>query len=250
MSLSKSTEITGSNRSKSFSTPAHSPQLITPNNTPPHSSFAEQRLQQLLMNCEAGTHSFHRDDGDDYTPSGSVPGPVLAAVAGDMRRKSFAGGEGVFHPLFHLAQADMLAVGQQRPGRRPSFLSSLSLSRPFSFTPSQPSSPATQPSHHHNLPSGLSMTSSHPNSIASSPTVGNEIDRAQSTPPHLQHQALQQKAKPEEMAGTAMSMQRSKTQPPTKVHGFNHGFGLTSVQPAEERRHFDPGREPKLLGLL
>jgi hypothetical protein len=103
MSLSKSTEITGSNRSKSFSTPAHSPQLITPNNTPPHSSFAEQRLQQLLMNCEAGTHSFHRDDGDDYTPSGSVPGPVLAAVAGDMRRKSFAGGEGMFHPLFHLA---------------------------------------------------------------------------------------------------------------------------------------------------
>jgi len=94
------------------------------------------------------------------------------------------------------------------------------------------------------------MTSSHPNSIASSPTVGNEIDRAQSTPPHLQHQALQQKAKPDEMSGTAMSMQRSKTQPPVKVHGFNHGFGLTSVQPAEERRHFDPGREPKLLGLL
>jgi len=100
MSLSKSTDITGSNRSKSFSTPAHSPQLITPNNTPPHSSFAEQRLQQLLMNCEAGTHSFHRDDGDDYTPRGSVPGPV-AVVAGDMRRKSFAGGEGMFHPLFH-----------------------------------------------------------------------------------------------------------------------------------------------------
>ena len=100
MSLSKSTDITGSSRSKSFSTPAHSPQLITPNNTPPHSSFAEQRLQQLLMNCEAGTHSFHRDDGDDYTPRGSVPGPV-AAVAGDMRRKSFAGGEGMFLPLFH-----------------------------------------------------------------------------------------------------------------------------------------------------
>jgi len=148
-------------------------------------------------------------------------------------------------------QADVIAVGQQRPGRRPSFLSSLSLSRPFSFTPSQPSSPATQASHHHNLPSGLSMTSSHPNSIASSPTVGNGIDRAQSTPPHLQPQAIQvQNTKPDEMAGTAMSMQRSKTQPPVKVHGFNHGFGLTSVQPAEERRHFDPGREPKLLGLL
>jgi hypothetical protein len=94
MSLSKHTgsEITGSasNRSKSFSTPAHSPQLITPNSTPPHPSFAEQRLQQLLMNCEAGTHSFHRDDGDDYTLAGPVGGAV-----GEMRRKSFAGGEGM-----------------------------------------------------------------------------------------------------------------------------------------------------------
>lgn len=56
------------------------------------------------MNCEAGTHSFHRDDGDDYTPrgpgaigpvgAGSGPGVGQGAV-NDMRRKSFAGGEGL-----------------------------------------------------------------------------------------------------------------------------------------------------------
>jgi len=85
----------------------------------------------------------------------------------------------------------------------------------------------------------------------------NEIDRAKSTPPHLQPQALQAQQAKTEIApvGPAMQMQRSKTQPhpntPVKVHGFNHaGFGMTNVQPAEERRHFDPGREPKLLGLL
>jgi hypothetical protein len=89
--------------------------------------------------------------------------------------------------------------------------------------------------------------------MASSPVVGNEIDRAKTTPPHLQHQ---QAGQPEVTpVGAAMHMQRSKTQPhpnaPVKVHGFNHaGFGMTNVQPAEERRHFDPGREPKLLGLL
>jgi hypothetical protein len=43
------------------------------------------------MNCEAGTHSFHRDDGDDYTLAGPVGGAV-----GEMRRKSFAGGEGMY----------------------------------------------------------------------------------------------------------------------------------------------------------
>lgn len=117
-----------SNRSKSFSTPAHSPQLMTPTSTPPalaghyhhhHGppSFAEQRLQQLLMNCEAGTHSFQRGDGDDYGPAGrqpnhggggSVPGPSAGsssssgsgsgsgtgAASGELRRKSFAAGEG------------------------------------------------------------------------------------------------------------------------------------------------------------
>ena len=56
------------------------------------------------MNCEAGTHSFHRDDGDDYTPRGpgaigpvgAGPGPgVGQGAVNDMRRKSFAGGEGM-----------------------------------------------------------------------------------------------------------------------------------------------------------
>ena len=56
------------------------------------------------MNCEAGTHSFHRDDGDDYTPRGpgaigpvgAGPGPgVGPGAVNDMRRKSFAGGEGL-----------------------------------------------------------------------------------------------------------------------------------------------------------
>jgi hypothetical protein len=54
----------------------------------------------MLRNCEAGTHSFHRDDEDDYVPSGSS-GVRQAQVQGqgqvnDMRRKSFAGGEGMY----------------------------------------------------------------------------------------------------------------------------------------------------------
>jgi hypothetical protein len=88
--------------------------------------------------------------------------------------------------------------------------------------------------------------------MASSPVVANEIDRAKSTPPHPLPLQTQLQSKPDEIA-PAMHMQRSKTQPntPVKVHGFNYaGFGMTNVQPAEERRHFDPGREPKLLGLL
>ena len=88
--------------------------------------------------------------------------------------------------------------------------------------------------------------------MASSPVVGNDIDRAKSTPPHPLPLQAQPKAISEEVA-PAMHMQRSKTQPntPVKVNGFNYaGFGMTNVQPAEERRHFDPGREPKLLGLL
>ena len=99
---------------------------MTPNSTPPalagqhyhhhHGppSFAEQRLQQLLMNCEAGTHSFQRGVGDDYGHSGrqashgnggSVPGPSAGSsiasgsgsgsgnASGELRRKSFAAGE-------------------------------------------------------------------------------------------------------------------------------------------------------------
>jgi hypothetical protein len=107
------------------------------------------------------------------------------------------------------------------------------------------------------------MTTSSPNSIASSPvTTGREIDRAQSTPPHLQQQVQpqptplqsQSKSKSDNEVAAA-AMQRSKTQPnpPVKVSGFSAGFGFgmtATVQPLEERRHFDPGREPKLLGLL
>lgn len=50
-----------------------------------------------------------------------------------------------------------------------------------------------------------------------------------------------------------MQMQRSKTAPNThvKVAGFKTGeFNMTASIPPLEKRHFDPGREPKLLGLL
>ena len=60
------------------------------------------------MNCEAGTHSFQRGEGDDYGPSsrqasgsgvsGSVPGPSAGGASGDLRRKSFAAGEGMLPP--------------------------------------------------------------------------------------------------------------------------------------------------------
>jgi hypothetical protein len=94
--------------------------------------------------------------------------------------------------------------------------------------------------------------------MASSPVVSAaDIDRAKSTPPQppiLQTQSAQLVPKQQENE-LAIGMQRSKTQPntPVKVHGFNFaGFGMTNanVEPPKERRHFDPGREPKLLGLL
>lgn len=162
-------------------------------------------------------------------------------------------------PSHHISQTVVLiwyvALPGKQTGRRPSFLSSLSLSRPFSFTPSQPSSPATHP----HLPAGLSMTSSSsPNSIASSPvTQESEFHRAKSTPPQPpQLKPLQTKpANTDDNDVGAIGMQRSKTAPnaPVKVAGFKSGgFSMTAnvQQQAEERRHFDPSREPKLLGLL
>lgn len=246
-------------RSKSFSAVAvggRSPQLVTPTSTPPNlhhnTSFAESRLQQLLMNCEAGTHSFHRGEGDDFDPShhhhaSAIAGPSGSAAAGDMRRKSFAAGE---------------PIPGQKANRRPSFLSSLSLSRPFGFTPSQPTSPAVHPSR----PAGLAMTSSSPSSMASSPvTEQSEMHRAKSTPPQPpQLQPLQTTEQPQQQQQTdpagAVGMQRSRTAPntPVKVAGFRStagtgSFSMSTVPQAqmqEEKRHFDPSREPRLLGLL
>ncbi|WWC61236.1 uncharacterized protein I303_103817 [Kwoniella dejecticola CBS 10117] len=230
--------------------------LYTPGGTPPltaghehsHGHF-ETRLQQLLSNFESGTHSFDRAERE--TP--------------EERRMSF--GSDVFPT--------------PPSSRRPSFLSSLGITRPFAFTPTTPSSPSSTPlstSHNDKFPSNLHMTSASPSSSSSRPALEKNIHgyNTQSTPnvPHYEKEEGQLPA----------SMSRSKTtshllhqqphplpQQTKKQNGFinqkdakgsgqgqgqgppymGHGAGNGGLQAqAQERRHFDPSREPKLLGLL
>lgn len=116
------------------------------------------------------------------------------------------------------------------PGsRRPSFLSGLNLSRPFVFT-SQPNSgtstPISSSPKDHHLPHSLSMTPStstdSPNIITKSKSVQ---DRSNSLPAPVR-----------EHDGTPLK----------KVSGFY----AKELKNREEKRHFDPSKEPRLLHLL
>ena len=75
----------------------NTPDLQTPNSTPPSaisSSFFESRLAQLLANCEAGTHSFPRDEMDWSDHMKMQQQQELRKAGG--RKLSFAGGEGEY----------------------------------------------------------------------------------------------------------------------------------------------------------
>ncbi|WWC85394.1 uncharacterized protein L201_000257 [Kwoniella dendrophila CBS 6074] len=180
---------------------SNSSALITPNGTPPHTShhepdghFFENKLQQLLSNFESGTHSFDRSD-ERETP--------------EERRKSFGYGD------------------VNSSSRRSSFLSSLSLSRPFGggFTSISSSPPST--STLHNRPSLDSNQH-----IQSSPLIPHHVDNEQGQLP------------PNNRSKTTSQINQI-----TKQSGFN-AIEQQQQQIQKEKRHFDPSREPKLLGLL
>ena len=85
-----------------------------------------------------------------------------------------------------------------------------------------------------NLLASLAMTSANPTTAEPEP-----ITRPKSTPivSHTQ-QASQEKSEPPAF------MQRSNTAP-QQVPGMGYSYGHE-----EEHRHFDPSKEPRLLGIL
>ncbi|WWC69583.1 uncharacterized protein I206_103526 [Kwoniella pini CBS 10737] len=207
--------------------------LLTPNGTPPHTAghehngHFESKLQKLLSNFESGTHSFDRAERE--TP--------------EERRMSFG--------------SDIFPTPPS--SRRPSFLTSLGISRPFAFTPTT-SSPISS------TPTTISGSQLNDNkekefhSIISRPNLENEFN-SKSTPniPHYYNNNEK-----EEKGNLPISINRSKTtsqinQQTKKQNGFinqkeiNHNNIMISngdkINP-NEKRHFDPSREPKLLGLL
>ncbi|WVF72294.1 hypothetical protein IAT40_007107 [Kwoniella sp. CBS 6097] len=222
--------------------------------------IVEARMKLLLANFESGTHSFCREERE--TP--------------EERRMSFGSGSDVFPT--------------PPSSRRPSFLSSLSLSRPFSFTSSAsaspassfPSTPVSSSSHHHNphqafhkelsnlhmtsttsSPMGVSdhmhasPTGTASNGVAARPAI-EPISHAQvqSSPNVPISQQIKDKGTEE---GLLPSMNRSKTTSqllPVKQSGFvPPPVAAAGVSPPlhahiDGKRHFDPSREPKLLGLL
>jgi len=188
-------------------------------NFPP--TFSEARLAQLLANFDHGTHSFDRAERE--TP--------------EERRMSFGDSEFIARALS--PSRSLIPVLPPHPAhRRPSFLSGLSLTRPgfgFSSTPSSGTSTPTSGSHpKDNLLASLAMTSADPTTTESEP-----VTRPKSTPivSHMQ-QAKQDRAEP------PTYLQRSQTAPQDVAGmGYSHGHD-------EKPRHFDPSKEPRLLGIL
>jgi len=205
-----------------------SPRLVTPSGSPPTMTaqgfpptFSEARLAQLLSRFDDGTHIFDREERETL----------------EDRRMSFNDGEqpSLSWRLF------LTAVLPPHPAqRRPSFLSGLSLTRPgFGFS-SGPSSGASTPisaAPKDNVTSSLAMTST----ATAEPEL---ISRPKSTPlVAQQQQSKQHRPDPHFM--------RSNTVP--QKGGFTFHGTQTQVHypaPHEEHRHFDPSKEPRLLGLL
>lgn len=228
------TSIMYPHQSKS-STP--SPQLVTPAGTPPAYSlppfpptFSEARLSQLLANFDHGTHTFDRAERE--TP--------------DERRVSFGDGEFI-SGMFRLNEAHGSAFPPQHAmamSGRPRFLSSLSLTRPgFGFSSAASSGTSTPTL---TTPISSSQPKDHffPGQMAKpQATIYEEpMSRPQSTP--LQSQSHQ------DTSITPVEMQRSNTAP-QKVTGFaNQGIEKHSFGHHEGHRHFDPSKEPRLLGIL
>jgi hypothetical protein len=233
-----------------------SPELVTPTNTPPTMSMTHthhahphhnpilglqpsnaDHRQHLLAIFSSGTHAFCQEDR-----GGSEPVE---------RRKSFA--EGKLALRLHLDdQSDNYLAHPNPPGsRRTSFLSGLTLSRPFVFA-SQPSSGTSTPTSTSYPKDNYLPTSSNSTvqSLLSQDTVGSpSSDGASRT---------QQPARSQTMPlplGKPLTQTDNQAGAKSRVAGFSgsngNGAGAVSrfVQ-ADDRRHFDPSREPRLLGLL
>lgn len=161
------------------------------------------------------------------------------------------------------------------PGsRRPSFLSGLSLSRPsFGFstassgtstpTGTAPTTPINASHGHHHLPSGLKMTSTgafNNSAIQDDELPVDPIRRPRSTPSGIPASGVQSQSAIGGDDAPSMAMHRSNTTP---LSGQSGQFALQgnagdrvfqavrrSSVAVGEKRHFDPSKEPKLLGLL
>ncbi|WRT67024.1 uncharacterized protein IL334_003990 [Kwoniella shivajii] len=223
-----------------------------------HHQIENRLLHNLLAHFDCGTHSFDRDERE--TP--------------EERRLSFTSNGN-----------DPLPTPPS--SRRPSFLSSLTLSRPsFGFTPnsnsnSVASSPisstplsASQVDKIHNnhqqqsVRPGLENTLPHGNANGN----GNGIGHAHSSPVIPLHLS-EVNANAEGMSRGDNQQQGLLPQPsinrnnttgqiiPIKQNGFipntntntnttNKNRMIGNQLLIEEKRHFDPSREPKLLGLL
>ncbi|OCF39466.1 hypothetical protein I317_06739 [Kwoniella heveanensis CBS 569] len=246
--------------------------LLTPGGTPPPNTAGiphgrtqshgaggcdpavEARLKLLLANFDSGTHSFCREERE--TP--------------EERRMSFGSGSDVFPT--------------PPSSRRPSFLSSLSLSRPFSFTSSASASPASSfpstpvsTSHHnphqafHKELSNLHMTSTSSSSMgvadhmAKAGPTSSGVDFAgprpaiepnsqvQSSPNVPISQQIKERGTEDGLLPSMMNRSKTTSQLPVKQSGFVPP--PVSASPPlhaqiDGKRHFDPSREPKLLGLL
>ncbi|OCF55300.1 hypothetical protein L486_07415 [Kwoniella mangroviensis CBS 10435] len=219
--------------------------LLTPGGTPPHTANGhdhahvhthfENRLQQLLSSFESGTHSFDREERESP----------------EERRTSFGSGSDVFPT--------------PPSSRRPSFLSGLSLSRPFAFTSTASSSPisSTPLSGSHNGKehfSNLQMTSAvgtrpnleRENQIQSTPNIPHHhFEKEEGNLPLTVNKQLNRSKTTSHISTGGITQKQNgfKPNPRSDIgHGSANGGGGGTGK--EEKRHFDPSREPKLLGLL
>ncbi|WVO21902.1 uncharacterized protein IAS62_003222 [Cryptococcus decagattii] len=229
-----------------------SPDLITPVGTPPsgaensYDTAMESRLHQFMSSFDAGTHSFDREERESP----------------EERRMSFGSSD---------------ALPTPPSSRRPSFLSSLGI-RPFTFVSSSPStSSATlsgfQPKDAFGNAMNLGMMpisgpdGGDPSSTQNRPHLGRDMKSTPNLHNSLFHHSDNVERMDQALSGHLPNgaMVRSKTTSQiNKQSGFilgsavnksesptlEHDSASRQVEREEEKRHFDPSKDPRLLGLL
>ncbi|WVO12765.1 hypothetical protein L204_100373 [Cryptococcus depauperatus] len=215
--------------------------LVTPNGTPPadpsgghYDPVIESRLHQLLSTFDAGTHTIDREERESPAE----------------RRMSFGSASDTFPT--------------PPPSRRPSFLSSLGI-RPFSFASSSSSGntpisalhPKDSFAHH----MGLGMTSNaavDDNEANSKPITNCEGIKSLSHLPQLPVSTDHgvKESTDRSLTDFPTHMVRSKTTGhiPNKQSGFvprkEQPIREEEFPSGEKKQHFDPSRDPRLLGLI
>ncbi|WVQ71531.1 hypothetical protein IAR50_001070 [Cryptococcus sp. DSM 104548] len=246
---------------------------ITPTGTPPadHPSHAvESRLTQLLAHFDAGTHSIDRADRETPEERRMSFGPDTLPTPPPSRRPSILSSLGIL-PFSSLSPSPSVPSTPASSSRRESFNHGLG----FGMTPA--SSSAVVDEHDdaraaghakkrslsmldRTFPSGrdvhhLPPTSAHPElavaqqpqtqapalAPTSGPGAGGGITRPKSTP-HLPRskQAGFEPAPPGEALGVQANV--AGQGPPATTGGRRAS--------ESGKRHFDPSRDPRLLGLI